>query len=141
METALGREPTTLKLGDKDVELHYGMASFFFLSTKYGGDIREIFGIFKPDSPVDAAFIQRLTDIIYAGLWTPDDDGIDTSSWSTFKVMQLLRMDQIPQITAVVQAALAAAMPKAGPTKPAKAPAKKAGTGITSTPQDGSSSP
>lgn len=138
METALTSESTKLKLGTQEVELHYGMASFFFLSKKYGGDIRDIFSIFKEGAAVDAEFIQRLADIIYSGLWIPDDEGNDTSGWSTFKVMQLLPMNRIPEISSVVQAAMTAAMPKkkTGPTKPAKAPARKAGTGTTSTPPD-----
>ena len=102
------------------------------------GSCWDIFSIFKEGAAVDAEFIQRLADIIYSGLWIPDDEGNDTSGWSTFKVMQLLPMNRIPEISSVVQAAMTAAMPKkkTGPTKPAKAPARKAGTGTTSTPPD-----
>ena len=135
---ALKRNTVKLTLGDVEVNIHYGMASLYYLSQKYGQDIREVFGFLSTASTkMDSDFIKRLSDIVYAGLWEPDDEGEDTSGWSTFKVMTSLDMSNIPEIMAAVTTAVQASLPNeddVNPPKGAKAPRKKAGIGDTSSP-------
>jgi hypothetical protein len=145
MDSDIKEESVTLKLGGEELELRYGMAAFYYLTHKYGVGVREVFAPFMAKEPsLDAAFIERLADTVYAGLWKPDDEGNDTSGYSTFAVMQKLELGEMKNIMEVVKAAIEAAMPRAqgsGPTKPAKEPGKKAGTGATSTPPGEPSSP
>jgi len=87
--------PIEIRLGDQMVVLDYSMASIHYLAEKHG-DVLKLFD--KSDSGLNADYIERIADVMYAGLLRLDDDGNDTSGWTRQKVMSRIRMDQVQDI-------------------------------------------
>ena len=136
-DDSIGRKFTKITLNGTVLELHYGIASIYYLTKKYNKDIREIFSVFTDSSPIDSNFFGLLSDVIYAGLFRPDADGNDTSGHSSFEIMSMMDIDDIPAVMQAVGAAIEASQPKVKATDPTSAPKKGAkaqsGTGTTST--------
>ncbi len=109
----------TIKLGKDEVALDYPMASIHFLAEKYG-DITKIFK--KDEDGTSAKYIEKIADVVYAGLMQPDDDGKDTSGWTTQKVMNKLHFNQFGDVIAAFKRGMEVAMPESkegevGPTE------------------------
>ena len=143
MDDSLGRSNVKVRIGDKELTLHYNMASIYWLTHEYKKDIREIFSAFTDSSPMDDNFMKLICDVVYAGLYEPGDDGADTSGWSPFGILKIISFDDIPDVMKAVAKAIEASQPKAAKNVPTRAPSKKgaekAGTGTTSIPQEGQS--
>ena len=123
MSNILGNRGSMIQLGDQEVELDYPMGSIHFLAEKYG-DITKLFD--REGGAITKSYLEKIADVVYAGLMKFDDDGKDTSGWTQRKVLNKLR---IPQIKAIVEAfgrSLSVAMPEGpaeGEADPTPAPA------------------
>lgn len=116
-----------MKLGKEDVKLNYTMASVHYLTSRHG----DLSKVFEREDGIDAAYIERIADIVYAGLIEYDDDGKDISGWSRTKVMNRLKMSQLNEIVDEFTEGMKAALPEADPTKAEKG-TDGSGTGTTS---------
>lgn len=140
MDDSLGKSNVKVKIGDKELTLHYNMASIYWLTHEYKKDIREIFSAFTDASPMDDNFMKLICDVVYAGLYQPGNDGEDTSGWTPWGILGIISFEDIPDVMRAVSKAIEASQPKAAKNVPTRAPSKKGatkdGTGITSIPQE-----
>lgn len=116
MSNILDHKKASIRLGSETVDLDYSMASIHYLAGKYG-DLTKLFD--RKDNAIDAEFISRLADVVYAGLLRyDDDDGKDVSGWNPTKVMTRLHLNQINEIAQAFSDGMSLSMPEddAGPT-------------------------
>ncbi len=116
-----GRE---VRIGTETVFLDYPMASFAFLTEKYP-DLQTLFSMTSlkgKDSKAlfSAQFLRAMADVIYAGLIRPDEDGRDTSGWSSQKILNKVHFEELRELSAAATEALRESIPqgKKNPTKP-----------------------
>ena len=111
--------PVKINLAGEELELDYTLASLHyltkkhpdlpaFLSTASGGGKRGL-------EMYSTEFIEALSEFVYAGLYRPDDEGRDTSNWSSFKVMKALHPRDLAEVSQKVRKAFEAGGPKKDP--------------------------
>ena len=121
----------TITLGNKEYSLDYNLASFGYLSEKYG-DITKVFSMLNmQDGTFSREKIEAIANMIYAGVMQCDEDELeagksfkdaDKSGLSAYKIMKLIKIADIASITDTISQAVDGAMPDADPTKAEKAP-------------------
>lgn len=122
MDNISKAQPVVIELSGETVGLDYNLASIHWLTTKHGdlgaflkkasASGKKGFELLKPD------FISALSDLIYAGLYVPNDDGDDISGWSPMKVMRSLHFNDLGMVSEAVGKAFDLGSPKAKPTPP-----------------------
>lgn len=94
--------PVSIKIGREEVSLSYTVASLHYLTTKYEdlpGFLKQVGGNGKTGiDRVNPEFLGAVADFIYAGLYQPDDNGVDTSGWSAFKIMRMFKLTELTVI-------------------------------------------
>lgn len=125
------QESEKVELNAKKFDLKYSLASFAYLSEKYG-DLGELFSSISVGgkNKFSKDFIKTICELVYAGVMRCDADALDagksfveadTSGWSTAKIMTEVGMNDIDILSEAIQKAMAGAMPETDPTKAAKA--------------------
>jgi len=113
----------TIRLGTETVALDYSMASIHYLAEKHG-DLTKLFE--REGNAIDADFVNKVADVVYAGLLAYDDDGKDTSGWTPMKVMSRLHLNQMDEIMEAFSRGMSFSMPE-GDGDPTKTETAKEG--------------
>lgn len=124
MSNIVGGKAASIVLGGKDVELDYPMGSIHYLVGKYG-DITKLFE--RDEKAISIEYLEKIADVVYAGLMKFDDDGKDTSGWSVRKVLNLIHFNQIPEVVESFRQSMNLSMPE-GPAEGEADPTKAAET-------------
>jgi hypothetical protein len=130
-------ESSELILNGKPVTLKYTLASFAYLSEKYG-DLGKIFDLASSAGKstkqlMSREFLNAIADMIYAGAMKIDETLLeqgksfkdaDTSGLSPSKILIQMSLADIPVMSKQIQEAMNKAMPDADPTRAGESPAQ-----------------
>ena len=116
-----------LTLGGKEYELDYTMASFAYLSEKYG-DIEAVFSVVSANNDMKSflsmKFLRAISDFLYAGIMRPDVDKIeegksfeesDTSGMSSKAILKMLLglgIGDIKNLNNIINVSINGALPE-----------------------------
>ena len=117
-------ESSELVLNGKELKLDYSLASFAYLSEKYG-DLGKIFSLASTDGKektelMSREFLDAIANLIYAGAMKIDPDKLeegksfreaDISGLSPSKILVQIKLSDIPIISKQIQDAMNNAMP------------------------------
>lgn len=123
----------TIQLGGKDYPITFTLASIYYLADKFG-DVGELFTKMKIGG-LDSVSLDIVSNLIYAGMLVCDEDDNLKAPLKPKKIMTLINLSDIAEITNSVIMAFSSAFPdaKKNPTIGESIPeAKTDGTGDTS---------
>jgi len=126
-----------LTLDGKDYELDYSLASFAYLSEKYG-DLGVIFKMADTTGKdtkdlMSREFLEVIANMVYAGIMRPDAELLeqgksfkeaDTSGLNPSKILLKMKLGDVMNISKAISGAMIGSMPDADPTKAGTNPAK-----------------
>ena len=103
------RKPHKIELAGVEVEVNFSLASLFYLTEKHS-DLPKFLELVSGTGKsagerMNSTFITAVAELVYAGLFKPDDNGDDTSGWSVPRVMRSIHPMDLGAISSEVLAA------------------------------------
>lgn len=122
MSEIIDPAPVKAMIGGEEVELSFTMASIHWLTSKHENlkaFLEKMNAKGRAELEVlNTEYVEAVADFIYAGLYRPDDNGVDQSGWTPFKVMRLVKPATLGPLTTAIWKAFNEGSPGGGNPSP-----------------------